>query len=458
MLNRNVIALLVALCGSVAGAQESMQVQIDQAAPIAVQALRGGDPALAMEIAEAVLAERPDDRTALIVVAAAAPQLGDPAKGRRAGARAWAVSGTDAQKYEAARLTALAAANEERFTLSTFWLRRALTVVPNEQERVRTIRDARAVTRRNPLALQFSGSLTPSNNLNGGADEQSIDALGDGLLSLSRDSLALKGWRASLSFGAQYRFQESSESRTTAGLRYQAARSFVTDDVSVPTDGFDTAYYEFSLNHDRALENGTLTLRTSRGLFEYRDLDFDAGTTDYEKYDIWRLGVDRRFSVGERTLLSFSARQEWLEYLESGIGSVERTSLSAGVTHQLSSGDRFGVTLSVTDSEGADNPNYTSLDKTVGLNYNVSQPIGPVSISVGGGLKWSDYPDYAFIGVGPGGRQDTTVFSNINIGFPDVSYAGFTPGLRIDASKSDSNVSRFDRTTYSAGFTISSQF
>jgi len=57
-----------------------------------------------------------------------------------------------------------------------------------------------------------------------------------------------------------------------------------------------------------------------------------------------------------------------------------------------------------------------------------------------------------------GGRQDTMVFANADIGFPDISYAGFTPGLRIDVSRTDSNVSRFDRTTVSAGLTISSQF
>ncbi|MCK0095600.1 hypothetical protein MWU60_08450 [Yoonia sp. F2084L] len=463
MLNSKIIAILLALCGTAAVAQDSVQVPIDQAASIAAQALRGGDPALALQIAEAVLSQRPDDRTALIVVAAAAPQLGDAEKGRRAGARAWYLSQSDVQKYEAARLTALAATNEERFTLSTFWLRRALTVAPNEEERARTLKDARIVRQRNPLAFQVSGSLVPSNNINGGADEQSdavVDTpFGETDETLSPDSLALEGWRASLSFGAQYRFQENQNSRTTAGLRSQLARAYVTDDVSIPDDAFDTAYYELSLTHDRALENGTVSVTASRGLFEYRDLDFDAWTTDYENYDIWRLGISRQFSVAERTLLSLSARREWLEYLEPGIGDVDRVNLTAGITHQLPSGDRVGATLSVTDSEGRDNANYTSRDHALGLNYGVAEPLGPVSISVGGGLRWSDYPDYRFgFTIPEGGRQDTTISSNINIGFPDISYAGFTPGLRIDASATESNVSRFDRTTVSVGLTITSQF
>jgi hypothetical protein len=46
----------------------------------------------------------------------------------------------------------------------------------------------------------------------------------------------------------------------------------------------------------------------------------------------------------------------------------------------------------------------------------------------------------------------------MNIGFPEVTYAGFSPGLRIDASRTRSNVSRYDRTTFSAGLTVSSSF
>ncbi len=161
------------------------------------------DPALALQIAEAILTQIPDDRTALIVVAAAAPQVGDPDRGRTAGARAFAVSQTDAQKYEAARLTALAAANDQRYTLATFWLRRALTVAPNDQERNRTLRDARGVTRLNPWSTQLSFSLAPSSNLNGGAEDEASTAPGNPTGTLSADAQAIAGWRAVLAFQHQ---------------------------------------------------------------------------------------------------------------------------------------------------------------------------------------------------------------------------------------------------------------
>lgn len=457
MLSRKVVALCLALFASGAAAQDSLAVPIDQAGAIAAQALLAGDAALALQIAEAVLQQRPDDRTALVVVAAAAPRVGDPARGRQAGVRAWQVAANDAQKYEAARLTALAAVNEKRFTLASFWLRRALTVVPNDAERARTLNDARSVRRINPLSTQLSFSLVPSSNVNGGAEDEDSTAPGNPTGTLSEDALALAGWRATLGFGVRYRLQEAQTSRTTLGFSFKTARVRITEDTNVPDEAFNTNSYDFSLRHDRALENGTLSFRASRGLYEYRDLDLSSQSTEYEKYDIWRLGVDRRFAVNARTVLSFSASREWLTYLAPGIGEVDRVLLSGGVTYQLAGGDRLSTTLTLVDNDG-DSVNYTSQQQTLSIGYGFADPLGPVTLSLGGGLKWSDYPEYRLLNTVTGGRQDTTIFASANIGFPNVAYAGFTPGLRFDAARTESNVSRFDQTTFSAGLTINSQF
>jgi hypothetical protein len=452
-----VIALCLAFFASGANAQADLKLPIDQTGAIATQALMAGETELALQIADAVLQQRPDDRNALIVIAAAATRIGDPRRSRVAGARAWRVSTTDYQKYEAARLTALAAANEKRFTLATFWLRRALTVAPNEDERTRTLNDARSVTRINPWSTQLSFSLAPSSNVNGGAEDESLTAPGNPTGTLSEDALALAGWSASLSFGAQYRFQEAQRSRTTVGVAYQTARVWITEDTRVPDEAFNTNSYNLSLRHDRALDNGTLSFNASRGLFEYRDLDLRTQTTDYEKYDIWRLGVDRQFALNERTLLSFSASREWLSYLATGIGEVDRALLSGGVSYRLGGGDRVSTTLSLIDSNG-DSLNFTSQQQTLSVGYNFAEPLGPITLSLGGGLKWSDYPEYRLLNAVTDGRQDTTIFASANIGFPNIEYAGFAPGLRLDVSNTDSNVSRFAGTTLSAGLTIRSQF
>lgn len=448
---------LMLLAASPAAAQTSVDLTLDEARALATRALLSDEPALALQIAQTLLAQNPDDRASLVIVAAAAPRLGDATAGRQAGARAWQLSQTDAQRYEAARLTALAAANEERFTLSTFWLRRALTVAPNDAERARTTQDARAVARRNPWSTQLSFSLVPSNNVNGGAEDATSTAPGNPTGTLSEDALALSGWRGSLSFGTQYRIQEDQRSRTRVGLQYQISRVRITEDTTVPDEAFNTTSYEINLRHDRVLENGLLSLRAARGTYEYRDLDLGSGTTEFQNYDIWRIGLDRQIPLSDRTALSLSATREWLDYMATGIGEVDRTILGTGLSYQLESRDRLSANFTFVKSDG-DSVNYTSEDRTLSLSYAWAEPLGPISLSVGGGFKWTDYPDYRLLLTVDGGRQDQTTFVFMNIGFPEIEYAGFTPGLRIDASQADSNVSRFDRTTLAVGLTVNSTF
>ncbi|PJI91194.1 uncharacterized protein DUF560 [Yoonia maricola] len=450
-----VVAVIFALCAAPAVAQDQVEVPLAQAGDLAAQALIAGEVALALQIAEAVLAQRPDDRTALIVVAAAAPRLGDPAKGRSAGARAWAVSQGDAQKYEAARLTALAAAGEERFTLSAFWLRLALTVAPGEAERAQTLRDGRTISRRNPWSTQLSFSLVPSNNVNGGAENDDCASVGSFDCSLSEDSVALSGWRASLGFSTQYRLQEAQRSRTTVGLQYQTSRVRITEDTLVPDASLKTEFTQFNLRHDRILENGTISGHYSFGRYNYNSIvDLEDGTLSSESYDIWRVGVDRNLPLTETLNLSLGLQREWFTYSVSGIGEVDRLAFSTGLSYALANDDRVTASLVLKDSEG-ENASYTFTEQSISLGYRWSDPVGPVSLSVGGGIRLADYPIFV---TSSDGREDRVVFANANIGFPNVSFAGFTPGLRIDASKSDSNVTRFDRNTFSAGLTISSQF
>ncbi|WP_296425162.1 surface lipoprotein assembly modifier [Yoonia sp.] len=449
-MNKHVLALVACLLGSAASAQTTVDVSIEDARVIATRALFAGDTALALQIALRLLEADPNDRAALLVVAAAAPRLGDPKTGRRAGARAWAVSQTDVQKYEAARLTALAAANEERYTLATFWLRRALTVAPNPDEEAKTLRDAAGVRRINPWSTRLGLSVVPSNNINGGATDETLTAPGlpDG--TLSPDALALGGVRATLSFRTQYRLRATEKSRTTVALQYQASRVRLNDnvDVDVADSEFSTDATEMTLGYDRALETGSLGASVTVGTFDF-------GGEDY--FDFKRLALSRNVALSDTTGLQLSVQREQQTYVSTGIGTVDRYVLRTSVSRKLASGNRVGTALTYTVSEG-DSVNYTFDDWSIQGSYNWAEPFGPISLGISGGIKWTDYPDYRLIAFVDGGREDVSVFYNLNIGFPDVSYAGFSPGLAISGSIAESNVSRFTRDTLSVALTVNSTF
>ncbi|WP_322889764.1 MULTISPECIES: surface lipoprotein assembly modifier [unclassified Yoonia] len=450
-------ALAAFLLGSAASAQTTLDLSLDDARAIATRALFSGDSALALDVARAILTQVPDDRASLLIVAAAAPQQGDAAEGRRAGARAFALSGSNIERYEAARLTALAAANEERFTLATFWLRRALIVAPNDAERAQTRQDAQFLQQRNPWSFDVSASLVPSSNVNGGAASDLASAPGNPTGSLSDDAQALAGWRGSIDLGVTYRLQENPTSRTLIGAQYQMTRIRITDDVDVPDEALATDNLGFNLRHDRVLETGSIGAQLSYAMVDYRDLDSVSLETEVQKFDVWRLGIDRRVPVGENAEVTLSVGRSLTSYELARIGDVVSTSLGASLAYRLPSTDQIRATLSFSDSDG-DNPNYISTDWTAQLAYTWAEPVGPIALSVSGGITKADYPEYSLLFPVDGGRQDTTLFYAANIGFPDVSYAGFTPVLTISGSNTDSNVSRFTRDTLSAGFTIRSEF
>ncbi len=455
-------ALAFGLLGTAAVAQTTVDVPIDEARVIATRALLAGETGLALQIARSLLQVNPDDRTALLVVAAGAPRVGQPAEGRQAGARAFRLSETDVQRYEAARLTALAAANEERYTLATFWLRRALTVVPNEEERARTIRDAAGVRRANPWSTNLSISIVPSNNVNGGTDDAELEISGEVIpnTTLSADSLALSGVRGTLNFRTQYRFYSSPRDRAAVAFQYQGVRVKLQDEevedprpgstatIILDPDDFASDLFDLSLIYDRALENGTFGARINFG-------SFDFGGEPY--YDYRRLSFSRNLSLTEQTTLLLSAQREWQDYESNGIRDVIRTTLRSGLSYRRENGDRVTGFVGRTDSDGF-SQNFTFEEWSLQGSYSWAEPIGPISLGVSGGIKTIDYPEYALFGPIDGGREDNSLFYGVDIGFPGIEYAGFSPGLAISGSIAESNISRFTRDTFSVGFTLNSVF
>ncbi len=58
----------------------------------------------------------------------------------------------------------------------------------------------------------------------------------------------------------------------------------------------------------------------------------------------------------------------------------------------------------------------------------------------------------------PGGRSDERLFASVQATFVDYSYAGFSPLVRLNAGRTESNVSRFNLTELSLDIGIRSTF
>lgn len=449
-------AVALALSLTAAQAQTTLDLPLADARDLATEALFAGDSKTALDIARAILVQVPDDRGALVLVAAAAPQQGEARAGRLAGARAFAVSQSDPQRYEAARLTALAAANEQRFTLGTFWLRRALIAAQTEAERSQTIADAQLLRQQNPWTFDGFASLAPSSNVNGGTSDTDVPDFAGLTGTLSDAALPQAGWRAALGLGTSYRLRETATSRTVLGAQYQLDRVHLTGDTDLPRNAFDIDVAEVNLRHDQALQTGSIGARLAYGRITYRQLNAQETATTARSYDAVSLGLDRRIPVGDNAELTFSLGRDITTYQDGRIGQVRRNTYGTALAYLLGSGDLARISASYATSD-ASNANYRSDDLTLQGSYSRAAALGPVTVGGSAGITWSDYPDYIFLNPVPG-RQDTSVFATLNIGFAQISYAGFTPALTLTATATDSNVSRFTRDTLSAGLSIQSVF
>ncbi len=459
-------AVFLLLAGA-AVAQTSIDVPIAEARAIASQAVLSGNPELAAQIAERLLQVDPDDRAALIVLAAAAPMLGRPAQGRLAGARAFAMSSTDPEKYEAARLTALAAANEGRLTLAGWWLRRALTVAPTEADAAQTVADAQGIQNLNPWSSSIQFSFAPSGNVNGGGRNEFNGIDGETVSErIAPGDRALSGWAGTIDLSTRYRLAATQFYQTSLSARAYArgvllsdealafiARESTVNDPAVDNSDYASALFDLGLRHDRLATAGTYGFGLDLGR-AYSKAEFD--------YSFLRLSADRRFVLSQSAEVSLtgSLEQRWDEDddpLES------RYNLQGRWSYSLAGGDVVTASLSYGGIE-TDRRNTASTSSSLQFGYRLGQAIGPAQVAFSLGVQQQTFPVFysfsfqsGFFAI-DGGRGDIRVFGSVDLFFPDYDYAGFAPVVTLNAGRTDSNVGRFDREDMSVTFAIRSTF
>lgn len=447
------------LCGAPLAAQET-DLTFDQARAIGQQAALNGDIELALALSSSLLQADPTDSIAWLIRSSALLQAQEPAAARDAAAEAHRNAPNGPLRYEAARLAALAASTEERFTIATWWLRRALIDAPNEAETERTLQDASIVSARNPWQTNVRLSFQPSDNVNGGVDEEFFEINGINTFgALSRDSQPLSGWTGNLAFSTRYRLSQSQEHQTFVGLRANFRGVFLSEDSreELREDGRPTSNSDYSFgtlstfwSRDNALEVGDWGLEASIGarwLFGDWDETFV------------RVGVNRSIPLSGSTLARGSLWAELNSPLDDR-DDVQKVGAVLSYTEVFPDIAVVSSTIGYTEAM-SDFINARSNTWFLAVSAQPLEQIGPAQLTVQAGFQISDYPDWTFFTFGTeieAGRQDETVFANIDVAFPDMSFAGFEPVVTIESSSTTSNVNRFERESFGIGLTFQSSF
>jgi len=453
------VALVFLLTGS-ALADSSVELTLEQARAISVDALQNGDPELAIQMSRGLLKANPRDPTAYFVIAHAHAKLGQSNLSRRAAALAYRYSDTGPARFQAAQLAARMAFEEGKPSLAQVWLRRTAVYAPSEREELLVARDYRTLRSINPWSFRLRTDLRPSNNVNNGADTalQIIDGV-PVTGTLSGTARALSGVIGSLDIATSYRLHADARSGTSLGGRLYVQRvglSSAARDLAPKAQNSDFAstYAELSLRHGFAVgageSGGSAAVELALGESWY------GGERSYR---FGRLKAERRWRLAEgRTLLMVKAVAENRTKARYRTNDARILGLGGEVFRTLGNGDTLGLTIALRDS-AADYHNGTFASASVRTSYTFAKPVGPAKLSAGLVLGYSDYPVYrsGFFLV-PGGRQDKSVYGDLSLFFDRYDYAGFAPMLRLRTGRKSSNDSRFDTRELSISLSVQSKF
>jgi len=236
MRKRTSIAALVAVLWAAPLASQQTTLTVSQVQQIAVAAITAGDANVAVQATAALLQRSPDSPGVLIVRTEAALLARDFDGAVGFGQRAFWNAGSNSQRFAAARLVALAYAEQGKDTRAQGWLRLARQNAANAQARNDVARDFRFLRARNPLSVNLRFGIAPSTNVNNGsavgADEQvelDLGPLGVLPFTLSGDARALSGWGISGSADLRYRVRRDETSATFVNLAISGRTYILTE-------------------------------------------------------------------------------------------------------------------------------------------------------------------------------------------------------------------------------------
>ena len=478
-----VLALALAVWAGAAQAQ----VQTDAAGlrEIAGRLLMQGEAERAGELAQALLARDADDLEALFLLARASLATGDYAEALPPARRAHGL-GEGPARYLAARILARAHAELGHYTRAQVWLRRAWGDAPDERAVAELGRDIQAVRAMNPLTVSLSFGAAPSSNINGGSSAETIviEGLPPGIpneFPLSGDARALSGFRISAGARLSYRLRGDRTSATSVEFDGQG-RTYVLSaearDQSPDSRGsdFSDASLSASLVHRWQGEgaSGPSSVRVMRGQTWY----------DGERYtEIGQLAWDRSFVLSQADRLDLTTFADWtrrrnersvpvrdgvtgqlIEDPETGEDMVVSVithdewwnlGLRGRWTHRLDSGDRTSAALTLRNSLD-EVPDATFTGATVSLGYDWGEPVLGVRLGVSADLDWRQFDDTRYLRADD--REDLRATLRASIGIRQVEFWGFEPTLGIEASRTDSNVSRMDKDSFTLDLGFRSSF
>lgn len=418
---------------------------------LAFEAVTAGFADQALAYSDLLLQRDPKDSTALAIRAQAFRALGRTAEAHVTAKLAWKTAESDNGRYGAAMAMAQVLSTQGRRTAAQLWLRRAAQVAPNARAYAIARRDFGYVKSRNPWVLQFDTSASPSSNLNNGSSNSHM-TIGNLpiLFDIPPDQQALSGLQFGLGLTATYRFSPTGPNRQTearVGLMGQSvALSADAKEKAPEARAADYRYtaLEFGLAHHRGLDPVNKNVLHISGTVGHNWY----GGADLSNYLRLALALDHNLHNGSS--LSFGLAGDHTARLDRPIQSSERLTASVGYNFTLGS---HRLSLQV---EGAQTESISAEVRndavTLSLGWKKTKPVVGLILSGGIDLTQQVFADSRYV---VGGREDDKMTAQVQMGFQNVEYMGFSPLLTLQATQVNSNTAQ--NTRHNLGITLGIQ-
>jgi len=438
-------------------AAPSATVSAMQARELGLIAIHQGRPDLAAQIALALLAVDESDPFAHFLLANAKLDQNRLPEALKAGKLAYRYAGTPEQRFQSARIIALAAYHQKHFSQAQWWLRKAAHDAPDQKRKTQTVAEFTAVRRTNPLSYDLRFSAAPSDNVNNGSSGplniiDGVPVVGR----LSADAQALSGLNTRAGVTLDYRLAASQS--TTTSLRVSADVKIVTLSqqakaqlAGLPAPNLNTQRLEFALRQSFVPQKAGY--RLSYGVAVGRQWQGGLLPEDFVK-----LSAGAARAISPNTLISLTFSGETRRKQAASPRGDRVLSAIGGFVHAFSGGATLSGSayaskyFTAAAGRGSD---------TLGLmlSYAPAQQLSALQWSMNFGAQTAQFNGYTIAGIAvPGGRQDKSAYAELELLFPLLDYAGFAPSLALRHQVTNSNVSRFENRETSISISVKSLF
>lgn len=462
MIRGLVLAIILSL-GTSATA-ETVELTPEEARNVSIAAINQGDIATAQTLSDALLFRNSNDVTALIVRGRVAIAAGEFELARRLSSRAYDVSENADIRFTAARLVALSHANQEQFTRSQMWLRRARQVAPDDEARIIAATDFQAVQAQNPLSISLDFGIVPSNNVNNGSSNETVTApdwanflrsfLGSAAITsdkvdLSASSKSLAGYniQGGMHLGYDVRRTETSRTTLTFGATFNQVvftPQVERDNPTINPNSYSYQTLKFGFDHAWAAATGFFSFAPEVSQMWY-------GGSVYQKG--LRLSASRYLPINERNALTFTPHYALTAYEGSG-DKTHDVGVSVNWQHALENRGHLSVNFDASKISATD-PKKASVGGGLSASYAHPEQVLGMQLSGSVGQSWRRFDGW---NGGPGTRSDATTRVGLNAAFPAVEIYGFQPVVSLNASITQSDRDLYDKNVSGFGLNFRSAF